>query len=103
MCACIYVRAKSLQLCLTLCDPVDCSTAGSSDHGILQASIVEWGAMPFSRGSSQPRDRRTCISRIAGGFFTSRPPGKLIYRLLGLSRGLASPWQAYTRKVFAPV
>ena len=39
-------------------------------HGILQARILEWGAFPFSRGSSQPRDR-TQVSRIAGGFFAS--------------------------------
>ena len=40
-------------------------------HGILQARILEWVAFPFSRGSSQPRDR-TQVSRIAGGFFTFR-------------------------------
>ena len=57
------------QSCLTLCDPTDCSPADSSVHGILQARILEWGAIPFSRGSSQPRDR-THISLIAGRFFT---------------------------------
>ena len=40
------------QLCLTLCDPVDCSPPGSSVHGIFQARILEWVAVPFSRGSS---------------------------------------------------
>ena len=55
------VCAKSLQLCLTLCDPMDCGPPGSSVHGILQARILEWVAMPFSRGSSQPRDQ-TCVS-----------------------------------------
>ena len=49
-------HAKSLQLCLTLCDPMDYSLPGSSVHGILQARILEWVAMPSSRGSSQPRD-----------------------------------------------
>ena len=44
------------QSCLTLCDPMDCSLPGSSVHGILQAKILEWVAIPFSRGSSQPRD-----------------------------------------------
>ena len=44
------------QLCLTLCDPVDCSPTGSSVHRILQARILEWVAIPFSRVSSQPRD-----------------------------------------------
>ena len=47
--------AKSLQLCPTLCDPMDCSPPGSSVHGILQVSILETVAIPFSRGSSQPR------------------------------------------------
>ena len=41
---------------LTLCDPMDCSPPGSSVLGILQARILEWVAIPFSRGSSQPRD-----------------------------------------------
>ena len=49
------------QSCLTLCDPVDCSPPGSSVHGILQARTLEWVAISFSRGSSQPRDR-TCVS-----------------------------------------
>ena len=40
-----------------LCDPMDCSLPGSSVHGILQARILEWVAVPFSRASSQPRDR----------------------------------------------
>ena len=43
------------RLCLTLCDPMDCSPSGSSVLGILQARILEWVAMPFSRGSSQPK------------------------------------------------
>ena len=50
------VCAKSLQLCLTLCDPMDCRLPDSSVRGILQARILEWVAMPSSRGSSQPRD-----------------------------------------------
>ena len=53
------------QLCPTLCDPMDYTV-----HGILQARILEWVAMPFSRGSSQPSDR-TQVSHILGGFFTS--------------------------------
>ena len=47
--------AKSLQSCLTLCDPIDCSLPGSSVHGILQARALEWAAMPSSSGSSHPR------------------------------------------------
>ena len=50
------VCAKSLQLCLILCDPMDSNPPGSSVHGILQTIILAWVAMPSSRGSSQPRD-----------------------------------------------
>ena len=62
------MRAKSLQSYLTLRDPMDCSPPGSSVHGILQARILEWVAMPSSRGSSQPRDQIyasyiSCIAR----------------------------------------
>ena len=56
------------QLCPTLCNPMDCSPPGSSVHGILQARILEWVAISFSRGSSQPRDQ-TWVSCIAGRRF----------------------------------
>ena len=75
---------KSLQWCLTLCDPMDQSPSCSSVLGILQASILEWIAKPSSRRASWPRDR-TCISYIScivrqllyhqchlGSLFTSR-------------------------------
>ena len=71
MCVSVLVA----QLCLTLCDPMDCSPPGSSVHGILQARILEWVAIPFSRGSSQPRDW-TQVSCTASRFFTTEPPGK---------------------------
>ena len=72
------VRAQSLQSCPTLCDPMDCSLPDSSVHGILQARILEWVAMPFSRGSSQPRNQTqvSCISCTAGRFSTAEPSGK---------------------------
>ena len=66
---CIYKTcAKSLQLCPTLCDPMDCSPPGLSVHGILQARMLEWVAISFSWESSQPRDRIhisyvSCISK----------------------------------------
>ena len=63
---CVYA-----QLCPILCDPMDCSLPDSSLHGILQARILEWVAMPFSRGSRQPRDQ-TQVSRSAGTLFTVR-------------------------------
>ena len=70
---CMYVLVA--QLCLTLCDPMNCSPPGFSAHGLLQARILEWVAIPFSRGSSQPRDG-TWVSCIAGRFFT-REEGKM--------------------------
>ena len=57
------------QSCPILCDPMDCSPPDSSVHGILQARILEWVAIPFSRGSSWPRDW-TQVSWITGRFFT---------------------------------
>ena len=55
---------KSLQLCLTLCNPVDCRPPSFSVHGILQARTLEWFAMPSSRRSSWPSDQ-TCVSYIS--------------------------------------
>ena len=69
-CVCVLVT----QSCPTLCDPKDCSSPGSSVHGILQARILEWVAI-LSRGSSLPRDQ-THISCIGSRFFTTEPPGK---------------------------
>ena len=62
---CFVCEVKIAQLCPTLCDSMDYKA-----HGILQARILEWVAVPFSRGSSQPKDR-TQVSHIAGGVFTS--------------------------------
>ena len=59
--------AESLQSCPTLCDPIDSSPPGSPVPAILQARALEWVAISFSRGSSQPRDR-TQVFHIAGGF-----------------------------------
>ena len=60
---------KLAQSCPTLCDPMDCSLPRSSTHGILQARILEWVAISFSRRSSQPRDRSR-VSRTVGRRFT---------------------------------
>ena len=65
----IYKGLVIAQSCLTLCDPMDCWPPGCTVHGILQARIVEWIAIPFSRGSSWPRDQ-TWVSCVAGRFFT---------------------------------
>ena len=53
---CVCVLSQLLQSCPTLCDPMNCRLLGSSVHGILLARILEWVAMPSSRGSSPPRD-----------------------------------------------
>ena len=63
------------QSCLTLCDPTDCSLPGFYVHGILQSRILEWAAIPFSRGSSQPRNQ-TWVSCVACRFFTVWATGK---------------------------
>jgi len=69
------MHAQSLQSCPTLWDPVDHNLPGSSVHGIFPAEILEWVAVPSSRGSSWPRDwtHVSCISCIAGGFFPAEP------------------------------
>ena len=64
----MHVNVLVAQLCPTLCNPMDGSPPGSSVHGILQARILKWIAIPFSRRSSQPRDQ-TRVSCIAGRFF----------------------------------
>ena len=56
VCVCVCVCVLVAQSCLTLCNPMNCSVPGSSNHGILQARMLEWETIPFSRGSSQPRD-----------------------------------------------
>ena len=64
------------QLCPALCNPMDCSLPGSSVYTIVQARILEWVAIFFSRGSSQPRDR-TWVSRLQADSLPSEPPGGL--------------------------
>ena len=62
-------ESEVAQLCLTLCDPMNCGLPGSSIRGILQARTLEWGAISFSRGSSRPRDR-TLACHTAGGLYS---------------------------------
>ena len=63
------VQVLVAQSCPILCDPIDCSLPGSSVHGILQARILEWVPIPFSRRSFWPRDW-TKVACTAGRFFT---------------------------------
>ena len=65
-CCCLVTKS-----CLTLFNSMDCSPPDSSLHGILQARVLKWVAIPFSGGSSPPRDR-TQVSCIAGRIFTIR-------------------------------
>ena len=69
-CCCLVAKwSEVTQSCPILCDPMDCSLPRSSVHGISQATVLEWGAISFSRGSSRPRDR-TQVSRVVGRRFT---------------------------------
>ena len=64
-----FMRSEVTQSCATLWDLMNCSLPGSSVHGLFQARVLEWVAISFSRGSSQPRDW-TQVSHIAGRCFT---------------------------------
>ena len=78
MCVCSVIQS-----CPTLCNLTDCSPPGSSVHGISQARLLEWVAMPSSRGSLRPRNwiYVSCVSCIMVGFFTTEPLGKLLFSL----------------------
>ena len=91
VCVCVCVCVLVAQSCLTLCNPMNCSVPGSSNHGILQARMLEWETIPFSRGSSQPRDW-TQLSLIAGRFFTiwaTREAPKMVQTLYKLYTALS--------------
>ena len=72
--------AKSLQSCLTLCDPMDCSLAGSFVHGIIQARVLEWAALPLEDPPPgdlpDPGIKPSSLMSpvLAGGFFTTNDP-----------------------------
>ena len=67
------VRAQS---CLAFCDPVDCSPLSASVHGIFQVRIVEWVAISSSPGHLPEPEIKPASLALAGGFFTTQPPGK---------------------------
>ena len=73
--------AQSLQLCLTLCDAMDCSPPGSSVHGISQAEILEWAATSSSGDLSDP-GIELASPALAGRFFTTSTTGKPSKHLL---------------------
>ena len=73
----LYSEVKSLSS-VWLCYPMNCSLPGFSVHRILQARVLEWIAIPFSRGSSRPRDW-TLVSSISGRFYAIWAIGKSCY------------------------
>ena len=89
-----------VESCLILCDPKDCSPTGSSVHGLLQARILEWAAIPFSRGSSWPRDQ-SLVSCIGGRFFTvwatrdacKADPQQIFFNCIDEDFRLIDPWK----------
>ena len=85
-------KVKAAQSCLTFCDPID-----NTVHGILQARILEWVAVPFFGGSSQLRDW-TQVSRIAGGFFTSWATKGFPHRSVGKESAYNTEAAAATAK-----
>ena len=72
---CLFCCCLVSKSCLTLCDLMDCSLPGSSVHGIFQARILDWVAISFFNGSSQPRNQ-TLSYELAGRFFTTEAPEK---------------------------
>ena len=66
------IESEPALACPTVSGPMDRSPPDSSVHGILQAGVLEWVAIPSSRGSSPPRDQ-TQVSRVAGKLFTPEP------------------------------
>ena len=82
MCVCSVA-----QLCLTLCNPMECSRPGSSVHGISQAILLDWVAIFSSRRSSPPTDgtRVSCVCCTAGRFFTLEPLGNVLVTQLCLA------------------
>ena len=99
-CACGRGCAPA-QLCLILCDPMDCSSPGSSVHGVSQARMLEWVAISSSRGSSQPRNWTpiSWVSWIAGRFFTCWAISAVLYG--AVLRAFSSPGLNSTEAVDA--
>ena len=86
----VNVKVKSLSR-VRLCDPVDCSLSGSSIRGILQARVLEWVAISFSRRSSHPGIEPGSPALQADAL-PSEPPGKLRVKSLSRVRLFATPW-----------
>ena len=100
-----YVRTQALQSCSTLRDPMDCSSPGSSVRGISRARILEWVAIPSSRGSSWLRDwANVSCSSCAGGqvlYFCATWEAQLVSLAFSLLLWLSSPTQSHYLMYFA--
>ena len=86
----LCMHAKLLQLYPIFCDPMDCSLLGSSVHGILQARVLEWTAMPSSRGiflTQEPNEHPLCLLHWQVGSLPLLPPGKPV---MECSKGILS-------------
>ena len=88
----LCVRAKSLQSCPILCDPMDCTTPGASIHRVLQARILEWVAMPSSRDLHHP-GTEPGSPVLTGRFFTTEPP-RMVAPALELSKYPLEVWES---------
>ena len=102
---CMKVKSESkvVQSCLTLSDPMDCSPPGSSVHGILQARVLEWVAISFSRGSSQPRDRTQVSCTVDRCFTVWATVGRyLICYWRRMEKWLQKEWRDRTKAKTTP-
>ena len=90
--------------CLTLCDPMDCNPPDSSVHGVLQARILEWVAIPFSKGWSQPRDQIHvfCVACFGRRVTTSATWGTLSPWLEGIFLQVSCSLFIATLEIFKP-
>ena len=77
----VFLKALAAQLCLTLCDSMGYGPLGPSVHGILQARILEWVAIPFCRGSPQPRD----LPALQKDSLPFEPPGMYVSANLNIN------------------
>ena len=106
-------ESEVAQSCPTLCDPMDCSLPGSAVHGIFQASVLEWVAISFSRGSSWPRDRtqvsctagrgftREAVLTVPGGYWMNESPFGQGWDQIG-GEASVSPWLPLQREGTSP-
>ena len=87
------------RLCLTLCNPIDCSPPGSSVHGNFHARILEWVAISYSREQSQPRDQTwvSCASCISRQILYHCTTWEATLKTVGSSLIFATSWMCYFR------